>query len=168
MKSILFLLVLQFGAFAQTPLCDAEDPAVRDYLHNWTKCQRTSPTVIDKPARIDIDSITKKIVVVPATFKTLPKKRCTCFDNCYKKNKTTPPSTNIQFHPNPAADFLTISMPNSNLLNFQLVDLNGKIVLETSIQNEKILDTTQIPNGIYFMLFRENCILYRNKIIVQH
>ncbi len=163
MKLLFFLLILPFTAFAQINICD-EDPKNQEYWHNWTSCQRITPTVIDKPASVYRDSITGKFFVIPATFKALPRKKCTCFDHCPKKLAKN--IFDITIYPNPASDFLTISKPNNNLLNLQLVDINGKVIVDTNIETEKTLDISQIPNGLYFLVFCENGIHYRNKIIV--
>jgi hypothetical protein len=163
MKISVLFLFFSCSTFAQISPCDEE---FKNYWHFWTSCQRGAVTIIDKPASVYFDSIANKIMVIPATFKALPKPKCTCFDGCNKK--TVLETNGASIYPNPATDFLRISIPNNNVLSVQIMDLNGKIILETRVENEKILDITHIPNGIYFMVFSGNDLQYRNKIIVQH
>ncbi|MGQ0829327.1 MAG: T9SS type A sorting domain-containing protein [Bacteroidota bacterium] len=53
-------------------------------------------------------------------------------------------------YPNPTADFITIELQQKDKIDFQLIDLNGKIVLEGQF-NENInkIDLTKLQDGIF-------------------
>ncbi|GAB4493712.1 MAG: hypothetical protein OHK0019_18210 [Saprospiraceae bacterium] len=59
----------------------------------------------------------------------------------------------LEVFPNPAADFLTVGLPEENEAAFaQIFDLQGKIVFEktiSSVQNR--LDVRSLPTGIYLL-----------------
>lgn len=66
---------------------------------------------------------------------------------------------NIEAYPNPTTDYLILTIGNIDPLplNFQLIDLNGKL-----IENKKITDTTEtirmdnLPSTIYFLRVTNN------------
>lgn len=73
----------------------------------------------------------------------------------------------IEIYPNPVKDFLSIENPNLNIDKIQLLDLQGKIVLEQRISSASIkLDLKNLPKGIYILQLKSNHqILQSEKII---
>ncbi len=57
---------------------------------------------------------------------------------------------NVKVYPNPALDNLNIDSPFAEDATVEIFDLNGKVVLATSIQNNKI-DLKKINPGIYLI-----------------
>ncbi len=67
--------------------------------------------------------------------------------------------SNLQIYPNPTTDFLNISGEFGKLTSIQLVDLQGKLLLETIIEtpeNQFNIDLKGIDKGIYFIHFQTN------------
>jgi hypothetical protein len=56
-------------------------------------------------------------------------------------------------YPNPAKDFVTISVGNDYLkTTAQITDLNGKVVKSINITNaSSLLDMALLPAGVYFL-----------------
>lgn len=60
----------------------------------------------------------------------------------------------LKIFPNPTTDLLTLSMSNAtNLaLDYQMVDMNGKVLLsQKSIGNETNITVSSFPSAIYFL-----------------
>jgi hypothetical protein len=60
----------------------------------------------------------------------------------------------LKIFPNPTTDVLTLSMSNAtNLaLDYQMVDMNGKVILtQKSIGNETNITVSSFPSAIYFL-----------------
>jgi hypothetical protein len=60
----------------------------------------------------------------------------------------------LKIFPNPTTDVLTLSMSNAtNLaLDYQIVDMNGKVILtQKSIGNETNITVSSFPSAIYFL-----------------
>ena len=53
-------------------------------------------------------------------------------------------------YPNPVEDVLHFSIQNNTIQQIKLVDINGRIVLETS-NNIKELNLSNIPTGFYLL-----------------
>ncbi len=69
----------------------------------------------------------------------------------------------LYFYPNPASDFITVE--NYNNCIFQVIDITGRILLETKAINNKI-DISKIPNGIYFIRTLDKYIQNSSKLII--
>lgn len=79
-------------------------------------------------------------------------------------------SSGIFVLPNPASEFITISLPNlTGSENFVLTDATGKIVMKKDLKlNEEKMSIDQLANGIYFLMIHQNTeIIYKTKIIKQ-
>ena len=57
----------------------------------------------------------------------------------------------INIYPNPAADYFIISANNNADIQMQLIDLQGKIVINQMIQGETQISVDLIPEGTYFL-----------------
>jgi hypothetical protein len=78
-------------------------------------------------------------------------------------------SNEISIYPNPAKDNLHIVFTELNLdYTLQIFDINGRVVLENSLQAKESLISTAILNpGIYYLrVFNGNQILKNEKIII--
>jgi len=67
--------------------------------------------------------------------------------------------SNLQIYPNPTTDFLNISGEFGKLTTIQLVDLQGKQLIESSIEtpeNQFNIDLNGIQKGIYFIHIQTN------------
>ena len=72
---------------------------------------------------------------------------------------------NIHIYPNPTKDILKVYNPYDKVINYQLVDLNGRIVQSGNIKKgENVLDINKLKNGMYFLSINYYNIV--NKIIV--
>ncbi len=76
-----------------------------------------------------------------------------------KNNQLT--DTKVQVYPNPAKDFVNLSIADKTLLKTELkvLDLNGKTVLRQKIESDQqVIDISKLPNGMYILSFenREN------------
>lgn len=54
-------------------------------------------------------------------------------------------------YPNPFSDFVTIKFRVEKLLNIQLLDVFGRIILEQSVNSNVSLDLSSLPTGIYIV-----------------
>ena len=103
------------------------------------------------------------------------------FENCrtaYAKRKSSAqtsvkeaiePSLNVTLYPNPASTFTLISSEH-NLLQIQLFDSNGKLVL-TQLPNSKNVNISlsHLPQGLYFlMLTTDQGSTAMKKLIICH
>ena len=75
--------------------------------------------------------------------------------------KETSINLELSVYPNPTTDYLTLKLDEFETLNFQLIDLQGKI-----IENKKISSTTtsinveNLPKALYFLNVTKN-----NKVV---
>ncbi len=60
----------------------------------------------------------------------------------------------FQFYPNPAKDFVMIEIPGKG--KAEILDENGRVVLQTVVVNSKRLDITKLKNGLYFSKIEMN------------
>lgn len=82
--------------------------------------------------------------------------------------------TFLDIYPNPSYDVVNINFKNTAQKNdgtFQLVDLNGKVLLEFQIDNDLnsyVLNVERYPDGIYFLTYyRQGVVVFSEQIIVQ-
>lgn len=75
----------------------------------------------------------------------------------------------IDIYPNPAKDFIQINSKQNNLLNYNLVDVSGRIILSGKLSgsNSKI-STEKIPNGNYILNLKGENLNHSQKIIIKH
>lgn len=64
-----------------------------------------------------------------------------------KKNSTF----NISAFPNPANDYLMVSVNGSNMSTVKIVDVLGKTVLLTTVNGNKKLDVSRLNDGVYIL-----------------
>ncbi len=58
----------------------------------------------------------------------------------------------LSIYPNPANDFITIQLPEKINSNFQIMDVNGKIVKQVKITNTLMrLEVSDLPEGVYIL-----------------
>ncbi len=75
---------------------------------------------------------------------------------------------NISIYPNPASDFVNISMGNlPEGLKLFVYDMNGKQVLANVMNgNNYILDVSTLPNGVYGVVIQDNFnLIHRSRIV---
>lgn len=60
----------------------------------------------------------------------------------------------IAIMPNPASDFVEITFGETKFSNFQMMDLQGRVVLKNPLQADlNRIDISEIPGGSYLLLF---------------
>jgi len=84
----------------------------------------------------------------------------------------TPLANQVSFYPSPAKGFINISMGSLNEANytFSLIDLNGKKVLEQTIENPQLIETVSLDGldkGMYLAVFETSKERLTKKILVQ-
>lgn len=84
----------------------------------------------------------------------------------------TPIANQVSFYPSPAKGFINISMGSLNEANynFSLIDLNGKKVLEQTIENPQLIETISLEGlakGMYLAVFQTSNERLTKKILVE-
>ncbi len=70
----------------------------------------------------------------------------------HTNNPITAKDAVFEIFPNPAADKIFIHFENNNAVwNIELLNVNGEILFHQEIKNDEILDTKNLPNGIYLL-----------------
>lgn len=83
--------------------------------------------------------------------------------------KVLNPTTNVDVYPNPANDYLTISLPtNAQEGTVKINDVLGKVVFEEKISANKKLNTEDFKNGVYILSFQSNGNTYTKRFVVKH
>jgi endonuclease/exonuclease/phosphatase family metal-dependent hydrolase len=62
----------------------------------------------------------------------------------------------ITIYPNPANNSITIQVQNRETYQLKLIDIYGKIVLETSITNNNKINIENLNSGVYFVMIVNN------------
>lgn len=75
----------------------------------------------------------------------------------------------ISFYPNPANDFLTVEINNTETKNILLTDMTGKNIVASMYSQENVitLPLKNIPRGIYFLVCEGNGMKVVKKILLQ-
>jgi len=92
------------------------------------------------------------------------------FNNIITSNNTLNLIDNlISIYPNPANEYITINHKFTDNHNYLLYDYKGQLIL-SFIGNQLIqnINTSQIPNGIYFLQITSNSKSISKKIIINH
>ncbi len=77
------------------------------------------------------------------------------------------PHETISVYPNPASDYFTIEETKKSTL--EIIDPLGRtLVTETINQGKNIVNTTTLPNGIYFIQLKNSQRIAFGKIIIRH
>ena len=72
-------------------------------------------------------------------------------------------TSEITIYPNPASDYINIHSPAD--FRFQILDITGRIVLETIAENKQI-NVSQIPSGIYILRGINQQTQFTRKLII--
>jgi Leucine-rich repeat (LRR) protein len=70
----------------------------------------------------------------------------------------------ISIFPNPCKDFLFIEGAEFMPTDYEIIDLNGKIIQSNTIEN-KMIPTSSLQNGIYFIRFSDGKFIATKKLI---
>ncbi len=76
----------------------------------------------------------------------------------------------INIYPNPAKDGITIQteFENSNELIFRLFDLNGSLLIQSQIEESKVMiDISNLKSGMYIYEIESSEGTFRNKLIIE-
>lgn len=78
----------------------------------------------------------------------------------------------IKIYPNPAKDYIALELPQDDkIVNINILDINGKSVQLPSIENRYggvvMLNTNDMPTGIYIVQIQTNNQTYMNKFIIE-
>lgn len=75
----------------------------------------------------------------------------------------------ISIYPNPVSDYLMIKKDQNSKTNITISSLSGQIIDQVEMTGKNYsLNTQQIPNGIYFITFREAKNRVTKKIVIHH
>lgn len=81
-------------------------------------------------------------------------------------------NTGLIIQPNPADNSITIHFPfHKSKTSIRIFDVSGKLITLVEInadQNSYELNTTELKNGIYQLLFLNGNSYYASKFIIQH
>jgi len=78
-------------------------------------------------------------------------------------------SKTYAIYPNPTTDVVYISMPESLKATVCVTDVNGKIVLESSVQDNGAIDVSGLNKGAYIVLIKDksNGVLTKQTLIIE-
>ena len=125
----------------------------------------------------DFTNLTNRAHVAQIIFSALPAGKSTVFlDNIFfstgggaSVNSTSNVKVNV--YPNPAKDELNINLKaNSAIENIQLIDLQGKIVYNETVNTvdyAKTISTSEFGSGVYFLKVISNHEVVNHKVIVK-
>lgn len=83
-----------------------------------------------------------------------------------KENKQA--SSVVSVLPNPADNYLTISVPNGSECTIKLTDILGKTIYDERFSNSKKLDVNSYKNGVYVAVINVNGVNYTKRFVVKH
>ena len=75
--------------------------------------------------------------------------------NCGSTEISISNDKEIEIFPNPSSDLLTIKFGNKKKLNFKIFSSFGKIVMTGNINNNEIIDVSELDPQIYILKFDE-------------
>jgi len=73
----------------------------------------------------------------------------------------------FSIQPNPATDWLQLSLPNTEAVDYQLLDLAGRTVLQGSVAADTKLDLRELTPGAYLFLVKNERGVYTEKLMVK-
>jgi hypothetical protein len=87
-------------------------------------------------------------------------------------SENTPITNQVSFYPNPAKGSISITMGslNESTYTFSLIDLNGKKVLEKTIENPQLIETVNLDvltKGMYLAVFQTAKERLTRKILIE-
>lgn len=71
----------------------------------------------------------------------------------------------VSIYPNPTSDFITVSVPNESFV--RLSDVSGKVLLEESIFNSKVIDLSKFDSSVLFIEISNSIGRSIEKVIVK-
>ena len=75
----------------------------------------------------------------------------------------------VALHPNPASDFVTINLNNSESGTIKIVDVLGNVIMRDAISGSKKVDLDNFRNGVYFIMIEvPGSKAINRKLIVRH
>lgn len=73
----------------------------------------------------------------------------------------------FSIQPNPATDWLQLTLPNAAVIDYQLLDLAGRTVLQGSASGNAKLDLREMTPGAYLFLVKNGRGVYTEKLMVK-
>ncbi|MEM9051098.1 MAG: T9SS type A sorting domain-containing protein [Bacteroidota bacterium] len=70
-------------------------------------------------------------------------------------------------YPNPASESLTILLPNESMAQIEVMDLTGRILEEIDVTDQRQLDVSGFPEGIYLITVTSELVYLTKKIVVK-
>ncbi len=93
-----------------------------------------------------------------------------CYYNTYGVIENISVNSPFIIYPNPATQTINISFNNQQNMpfTFELYNYYGEIICKKQIINSTSFDLSNISNGIYFYIIKDNknFIIHRNKLII--
>ncbi|MBP7400242.1 MAG: T9SS type A sorting domain-containing protein [Chitinophagales bacterium] len=79
-------------------------------------------------------------------------------------------SNYINVYPNPANTYLTIAIPENGNYNYQLYDIQNRLVVSGNINSNTIIATNDLANGLYNLRIYSNqeMIIANKTVLVEH
>ena len=76
----------------------------------------------------------------------------------------------VRIFPNPSSKLVFIAYEDEEIFNFQIMDMNGRVLDTEFVQNKKqiVINTLNLPNGMYLLRLLNNSQTRTEKIIIQH
>lgn len=73
----------------------------------------------------------------------------------------------VSIYPNPAKDYFTINLDNSEKSDIKVLDITGKVIYQENFSKEIVISTEKYKKGIYFVKIKNlNNVIIR-KVIVE-
>jgi hypothetical protein len=76
-------------------------------------------------------------------------------------------NASISIYPNPAADFINITLPSNEETSISIADYSGKIVYSTKVNASAVLNVKDLNAGVYFIKLKSKKINLTKKIMIQ-
>ncbi len=71
----------------------------------------------------------------------------------------------ISFYPNPTSDILNINFESNQTAQMRIVDISGKLFIQSELNQTNQIDLTNLPQGVYFININVDGKEYQNKMI---
>lgn len=154
------------------PVWCTYEVAEQNGTYQWINCNDSTDIVgatgdsLDLSAGLNISGDQAAVIVTSATG-------CTDTSDCVQVvfvGLDQIDGRNVSFFPNPVANELNINIDgNSDLVNINLLDMNGRLVYATSTSNAiSNIDLSSFENGVYLVeLFSANSKMTQ-RIVVRH
>jgi hypothetical protein len=75
-------------------------------------------------------------------------------------------NSTLHIYPNPAQNNFTIEVSTNEKQTLQLFDINGKLILQQSIQSNTVIDARGLSNGIYYACIINNNSVATKKLVI--